>query len=164
VSDWNFPRVSAAGRVLALPARMAMAIMRQTEALDWRTQVRTETESVDRTTLPDLSGERRLAELLEVFELLSRRGIGLRAWAAPFRDDPLAFLLDTMSDGTRIWNARGELIYQNRAAAELRVGGREEVPIELILVNGQRFERRCLRCRLRGTDYVLEIVREVRPL
>lgn len=118
----------------------------------------------DRGTVPhEPARVHHLAELFEAFELLSHRGIGLSAWAAPFRDDPLAFLLDTVSDAARIWNARGDLVYENRAAAQIRVGGSNETPIEVLVVNGRSFERRCLRCHLHDTDYVLEIVREVPP-
>src|SRR5262245_54147656 len=96
----------------------------------------------DRGTMPQASpGEHHLAEIFEAFELLSHRGIGLSAWAAPFRDDPLAFLLDTVSDAARIWNARGDLVYENRAATEISVGGSSETPVELLLVNGRSFER-----------------------
>src|SRR5262245_7747611 len=89
----------------------------------------------DRGTTPQASaGEHHLAELLEAFELLSHRGIGLSAWAAPFRDDPLAFLLDTVSDAARIWNAHGDLVYENRAATQLGVGGSHDAAIEVLLV------------------------------
>jgi hypothetical protein len=101
-------------------------------------------------------------ELLGAARLLNRRGPGRLAWAAPFRDDPIAFLLDSMSDAMNIWAVGGELLYQNRAAAELGVAGsRNAVPFEAFSASGRHFERRSLRCRALGVDYILEIIREV---
>jgi hypothetical protein len=142
-----------------------MTVNRQTEVLEpLRKRTTSPTKSSDRGETPQESpAEHRLADLLEAFELLSHRGVGVRAWAAPFRDDPLAFLLDTVSDGARIWNARGDLVYENRAAAEIGVGGSNETPVEVLVVNDRSFERRCLRCHFHDVDYILEIVREVAP-
>jgi hypothetical protein len=107
------------------------------------------------------AGEQAVADLLRAFELLNRRGTGVSAWAAPFRDDPLAFLLDSTSDAMSVWGGGGELLYQNRAAAGLNVGHREAAPLEEFSSRGRRFERRCLRCGFQGAEYVLEIIREV---
>ena len=70
------------------------------------------------------------AELLRAFAMLSRRGTGLGSWAAPFRHDPIAFLLDSVSDATNLWGPAGELLYRNRAAAELDIGYPSEAPRE----------------------------------
>jgi hypothetical protein len=112
-----------------------------------------------------------VGELLGAARLLNRRGAGSLAWAAPFREDPIAFLLDSMSDGMIIWAIGGELLYQNRAAAELGAGSRSvlpnvlpnPVPLEAFSSSGRHFERRSLRCRAPGVDYILEIIREVSP-
>jgi PAS domain-containing protein len=68
-----------------------------------------------------------VGKLLGAARLLNRRGAGSLAWAAPFRDDPIAFLLDSMSDGMIIWAVGGELLYQNRAAAELGSGSSKAI-------------------------------------
>jgi len=109
------------------------------------------------------SNDEGVGELLGAARLLNRRGPGRLAWASPFRDDPIAFLLDSMSDAMNIWAVGGELLYQNRAAAELGVGSRNAVPLEAFSSSGRHFERRSLRCRAHGVDYVLEIIREVPP-
>lgn len=106
--------------------------------------------------------EQAIADLLAAFDLLARRGEGALPWAAPFRDDPIAFLLDTVSDGANVWGPGGQLLYQNRAARELGVGLSSDVPVEEFSARGRRFERRCLRCRSSRGEYVLEIIREIR--
>jgi PAS domain-containing protein len=110
-----------------------------------------------------------LGQLLRAFELLNRRGTGVLAWAAPFRDNPIAFLLDSMSDALSIWSSSGELLFQNRYAARLaeRHGGKvrhsREAPLERFTSRGQRFERRSLRCAGEGIEYVIEIVHPLTP-
>jgi PAS domain-containing protein len=111
-----------------------------------------------------------LGQLLRALELLDRRGTGVQAWAAPFRDNPIAFLLDSIGDALRLWSSSGELLFQNRHAARLaeRQGGHElhgakvrhsrEAPLERFTSRGQRFERRSLRCAGDGIEYVIEIV------
>lgn len=107
-------------------------------------------------------GEHASFALLRAFHLLSHRGHGMAPWAASYRHDPIAFLLDTMGDAINIWDAAGELLYQNRAAAELGVGRSDETALEAFASRGRRFERRCLPCRLCGASYLLEVIREVR--
>jgi hypothetical protein len=107
------------------------------------------------------ASEQAFSDLLNAFELLNRRGTGAAAWAAPFLDDPVAFLLDTMSDAMNVWNADGQLLYQNRAAVGLGLGCAEAAPLEEFYWQGRRFERRCLCYRLQGVEYVLEILHEV---
>ena len=122
-----------------------------------------ESQGETRSGLPGRSSDQAVGELLGAARLLNRRGPGGLAWAAPFRDDPIAFLLDSMSDAMNIWAVGGELLYQNRAAAELGVGSRNAVPLEAFSSSGRHFERRSLRCRALGIDYILEIIREVPP-
>lgn len=111
-----------------------------------------------------------LGQLLRALELLNRRGTGVEAWAAPFRDNPIAFLLDSIGDALRLWSSSGELLFQNCQAARLaeKQGGHElhgakvrhsrEAPLERFTSRGQRFERRSLRCAGDGIEYVIEIV------
>jgi hypothetical protein len=120
-------------------------------------------------SLPRLPNDNAVGQLLLAFALLSRRGTGVLAWAAPFRDNPIAFLLDSMSDAVSIWSSSGELLFQNCHAARLaeRHGGtvhhsREE-PLERFTSRGRRFERRSLHCTGNGIEYVLEIVHPLTP-
>jgi len=101
------------------------------------------------------------ADLLAAFDLLAHRGSGVCAWAAPFRHDPIAFLLDTVSDAANLWDEKGALLYRNRAAADMGMGRCDETPVEEFTHDGRRYERRCLRCHSYGAEYVLEIIHEV---
>jgi hypothetical protein len=100
--------------------------------------------------------------LLAAFDLLSRRGEGPSAWATPFRDDPIAFLLDTMSDAVTLWGPTGQPLNQNRAALELRLGNGNEAALQSFWARGEAFERRCLSSQAGKRDYMLEIIRQVR--
>jgi hypothetical protein len=102
-----------------------------------------------------------LSTLLTAFELLGRRGQGQLAWAPPLSDDPIAFLLDSVSDAISLWALDGKLLYQNRAAAGNRDWRGAEALLEQFTARGRRFERRCLRY---GTDrggYLLEVIHEL---
>ena len=106
--------------------------------------------------------ERAAAELLEAFALLTRRGPGDGAWAAPFLHDPIAFLLDSISDAANVWGPGGELLYRNRAATELDIGYFHAAPVQQFYLSRRCFERRSMRYRSHGADYLLEIIREVK--
>jgi hypothetical protein len=105
--------------------------------------------------------ERSLKNVLQAFELLARRGPGGAGWAAPFREDPLAFLLDTVSDAINLYSTTGELLYQNRAAGALGLVWGEDAPQQQLQVGARLFECRCLRCGFAGSEYLLEIIREL---
>ena len=91
------------------------------------------------------------------------------AAVARFGDDPLTFLLDSVSDAVNLWSAEGELLYRNRASGTLdtvipapaasRSGTSD---IESLNLLGRRFERRYLRCHIERQDYFLEVIRDVR--
>jgi hypothetical protein len=100
-------------------------------------------------------------DLIRALELLNRRGPGVLGWAAPFRDDPLAFVLDSMSDALNLWKPGGELLFSNAAALSLGLEWRDDLPFEQFSAKGRRFERRCIRYAADGGEYVLEIVRQV---
>jgi hypothetical protein len=113
--------------------------------------------------------DRGLRTLLHALELLARRGTGGRAWAAPFREDPIAFLLDTMSDAVTLRGSGGEILHENRAAAELGLTRSVaptlvDAPMEQFVTGGKRFELRSMRCGEPGAEYFIEIIREVPPL
>jgi hypothetical protein len=105
-------------------------------------------------------GEQALSALLDAFELLNHRGDGREAWASPFRDNALAFLLDTMGDATNLWDPDGRLLYRNRAAQELGLGQADDTGAEELFVAGRRFQRRTAQCSCRGRLYMLEVLRE----
>jgi hypothetical protein len=115
-------------------------------------------------SMPRLTNDNALRQLLQAFALLNLRGTGVLAWAAPFRDNPIAFLLDSMSDALSIWSSSGELLFQNRYAARLaerygaKVRDSREAPLERFTSRGQSFERRSLRCTGDGIEYVIEII------
>ncbi len=110
-----------------------------------------------------MHGERATTALLSAFELLTHRGNGSAAWASPFRDNALAFLLDSISDATNLWGPEGELLYRNRAGEQLGIGRCDDTAVEELTIRGRRFERRAARCRCRGKEYVLEILRDLEP-
>ena len=108
-----------------------------------------------------MHGEQAVSALLSAFELLTHRGNGCAAWASPFRDNALAFLLDSMSDATNLWGSEGELLYRNRAAERLGIGRCDDTAVEELTIYGRRFERRTARCRCGGKEFVFEILRDL---
>lgn len=110
-----------------------------------------------------------LSQLLRAFALLNQQGTGVLAWAAPFRDNPIAFLLDSMSDALSVWSSSGELLFQNRHATHLaerhgdKARHRLDAPLERFTSRGRRFERRSVRCTGDGIEYVIEIVHPLTP-
>jgi hypothetical protein len=106
--------------------------------------------------------------LLTAFDLIARRGTGESSWAAPLGDDPIAFLLDSISDAANLWSADGALLCRNRAS--LALGPISAAPsssaepasvVEAFSARDRRYERRSLRCRIHSGEYVLEVIREL---
>jgi hypothetical protein len=110
----------------------------------------------------DELAERAATEMLEASALLTRRGRGDGAGAAPFLHDPIAFLLDSISDAANVWGPGGKLLYRNRAATELDIGYFHLAPVQQFYLNRRCFERRGIRCRSHGSEYLLEIIRELK--
>jgi len=110
-----------------------------------------------------MRGEEAVSALISAFELLTHRGNGGAAWASPFRDNALAFLLDSMSDATNLWGSEGQLLYRNRAAEQLGIGRCDDTPVAELTIYGRRFERRAARCSCGGKEYLFEIVRDLEP-
>jgi PAS domain-containing protein len=105
--------------------------------------------------------ERAVAALLTACELLTRRGPDRQGWATPFCQDPVAFLLDTVSDAVNIWGPDGVIVYSNRAAEEIDIGDcTESAPKEFVHA-GRHFERRCSRVEYQSVEYVLEVLHQV---
>lgn len=65
---------------------------------------------------------------------------GKRCLGSPFRDNALAFLLDSMSDAANLWGPEGELLYRNRAAEQLGIGRCDDTAVEVLTIYGRRFE------------------------
>lgn len=107
------------------------------------------------------AGERASTALIAACDLLSRRGPAPSPWITPFRQDPIAFLLDTTSNPVNLWGPLGTLVYRNRAAEHADLGCRNDVAREDFVAGGRRFERRCLRLACGGADYMLEIFHEI---
>ncbi len=100
------------------------------------------------------------AALLSAFQLLGSRGSGPTAWAASFRHNPIAFLLDTSSDAVNLWEVGGHLLYRNRAAERLGLGRCDETAWEVLREGPRHLERRCCRVRWGKVEYLLEIIGE----
>jgi hypothetical protein len=124
--------------------------------------VRVQMLSLPRGRSLEQLAERSAADMLEAFALLTRRGPGDEAWAAPFLHDPIAFLLDSISDAANVWGPGGELLYRNRAATDLDIGYCHAAPVQQFYLNGRHLERRSMRCRSKGSEYLLEIIRELK--
>lgn len=88
------------------------------------------------------------------------RGPGPQAWTASYRHDPIAFLLDAVSDAVNLWSADGTLLFRNAASQRLALGRSEPCAHELLTVSGRHYERRCLRYAHAGMEYILEVLRE----
>jgi hypothetical protein len=106
--------------------------------------------------------------LLTAFDLIARRGSGESSWAAPLGGNPIAFLLDSISDAANLWSADGALLCRNRASMAFGLIPfvpaaiyEPESAVEAFSVRGRQYERRCLRCRMQAADYVLEVIHEL---
>lgn len=108
-----------------------------------------------------LPRERAVAALLGACELLMRRGPEPGAWTTPFRQDPVAFLLDSMNDAVTLWGPDGVIVYNNRAAEEIGCGRCEDVALKDFVNAGRRYQRRCIRIEHETVEYVLEVLHEV---
>ncbi len=98
------------------------------------------------------------AALLSALEHLCCQGSGPQPWIVSFHHDPIAFLLDAMSDAVNVWSAEGRLVYQNPSSAELGLGRFEDTAL-VTIVNGEiRYQRRCLKFRVPNAEFLLEII------
>ena len=60
-----------------------------------------------------------LFTLLEAFEAIARRSSGPRSWARHISGNPVAFLLDSMSEAVVLRDDTGRALYRNPAAMKL---------------------------------------------
>jgi hypothetical protein len=102
------------------------------------------------------------AELVAACTLLACRGTGPQAWTFGYRQDPVAFLLDTIEEAVSLWTTEGARLYRNRAAESLNSGWRGYVALERLRQDHRDLERRCISFSLGHTGYVSEIVHEAR--
>lgn len=102
--------------------------------------------------------------LIAACELLARRGSGPGAWVTPFRNHPIAFLLDAIGDVVNLWGPDGRIVFRNHASEQLHLdaGPPQGAARELVVIQDRRFERRCERVTHGGSAYVLEVLREAR--
>ena len=96
--------------------------------------------------------------LVSAMELLNFRSSGPAAWVSPFRENPIAFLLDSMADAVTVKDEHGAVVFRNRAGMELQLTGCESESLTVIIVAGQRFERRRIRFSAGRDTFVMEIL------
>ena len=115
---------------------------------------------VQSTTSQGMEPPNEMAKIMFVsaLKLLANRGEGPFAWAEPFYQDPIAFLLDTSSDAINLWGSSGELLYCNRSAERLGTGRYEGKAWEVFTFEGRRYERRCCSIRYGNVGYLLEVI------
>lgn len=83
------------------------------------------------------------------------------AWATPLAEDPIAFVLDAVDEAVNVWTAAGQLLWSNRAVADLDLDRAGHPGVTWFARGDRRFERRCLAFDSYGVTYVLEVVREL---
>ncbi len=108
---------------------------------------------------PDMIRVKRISEqstgvLIEAIRMLNRRGEGPEAWVTSFLQDPIAFLIDTVSDPVRVRDARGQLLYQNPAANELPS---ELIPRTDVLIREHPYQCRRVEYATSGGALVIEV-------
>jgi len=113
---------------------------------------------------PEPEVEPALPNLLPLLSAL--RHLGFRAgepgaWGAPLARDPIAFLLDSITEAVNVRTTSGELIYSNRTAAELDPLGPADPGVSELARGGQRFERRAVAFETVDATYIVEILREI---
>lgn len=102
-----------------------------------------------------------LAALLAGLRHLAFRAGEPGAWATPLAEDPIAFLLDAVDESVNVWTAAGQLLWSNRAVADLDLDCAGHPGVTSFARGDRRFERRCLAFDSYGVTYVLEVVREL---
>lgn len=104
--------------------------------------------------------------LLEAFARLSFRSEGAFAWAPALSENPLAFLLDAVSEAVVLRSSSGRAVYANPSARRMVIPERwpdasSETGLEVLQVEDGQYERRCMSFSLGGETYVLEVLRQV---
>ena len=99
-----------------------------------------------------------LEVLLSTLNRLGRRGDGPSAWAPVFENDPLAFLLDTMSDAFIVRGLDGQVLFDNPPARQLGLSERPFSAFEEFEQGGEAFQGRGLQVNLPGGQICFTIV------
>lgn len=99
-----------------------------------------------------------LSALIDAFARLGRRGPGTTGWAMPFSDNPLSFLLDSMSDAVFVRQHGGQVVYRNRAATALPVLDRPPAAVERVYIGTRCYERRCLAIEEEPVQLIIEVL------
>ncbi|HEY8927027.1 MAG TPA: hypothetical protein VIU64_21740 [Polyangia bacterium] len=102
-----------------------------------------------------------LLPLLSALRRLEFRAGEPGAWGAPLSRDPIAFLLDSITEAVNVRTTSGELVYSNRSAAELAPLGPPDPGVSEVARDGQRFERRAVAFETIDATYIVEILREI---
>jgi hypothetical protein len=116
-------------------------------------------EPPEQEVVPEITN---LLPLLSALQHLAFRSGEPGAWAAPLARDPIAFLLDSITEAVNVRTSGGELVYSNRSAADFGPLGPADLGVTELARGGQRFERRAVAFEAVGTTYVVEILREIR--
>ena len=103
-----------------------------------------------------------LLPLLSALRHLAFRAGEPGAWGAPLARDPIAFLLDSITEAVNVRTTSGELVYSNRSAAELDPLGPVVPGVSELARGGRRFERRAVVFEAVDATYIVEILREDR--
>jgi len=105
--------------------------------------------------------------LLEAFARLSFRSEGAFAWAPALSDNPLAFLLDAVSDAVVLRSSSGRAVYANPSARRMVIHERwpdlahAEAAYEVLQAEDGQYERRCMSFSQGGETFVLEVLRRM---
>jgi len=102
-----------------------------------------------------------LAVLLKALQRVNRRGQGPAAWA-PVADDPLSFLLDSMSDALIVRGPNGQVHFANPMAREWQMTDRDFTPFEEFEQGGLRFRARGLEMNLPEGQLTFTLVSRIR--
>jgi hypothetical protein len=102
-----------------------------------------------------------LLGLLDAIERLSRRGTGPAAWAPVF-EDPLAFLLDAISDGLVVRGSDGQVVFANSLANQLELERRPFAAYEEFEHGGLSYALRGLSLQLPEGPITFTLVTRVR--
>ena len=102
-----------------------------------------------------------LGALLNALQRVARRGPGPSAWA-PVMNDPLTFLLDSMSDALLVRGLDGQLLFANALAHELGLVERHFSAYEEFERAGQRYLGRGLQIQLPEGQLTFTLVSRVR--
>ncbi len=116
------------------------------------------------TMPPTSSGTDPMLALLEGLAAAARRSEGENSWAQPHAENPIGFVLDSMSDGIVVRTLGGDIVFRNRAAASMELpnhyGGEYEESGEYEEIEAGNYRWVCRRVRYRsgGETLTVEVI------